>query len=141
MIATSAVWPLYVAIAHALTNDAAVAARLGGDKVYSLKAPGGVAFDYVVLGSPTEEELWLFMSGGSALSLQVHLWCAGVDAQRCAQLHGEMYRVLNGASLDIGAPFSARSTCALRLVDIAADPHDAYVHGVERLDMNVVRIA
>jgi hypothetical protein len=138
MAGTSVVWPLFVAIADALNGDALVAALLGGDRVYNAKAPRDADFDYVVLGSVSEEELYVFGGGGSDAQLQLHLWCVGDDARRVALLYGEVHRVLNRASLPF-AGFGVRTILDLRLIDIQPDPNDPFMHGVARIDVKAIR--
>jgi hypothetical protein len=134
---TSLVWPLYVAVAAVLLGDAGVAPLLGGDKVYNIAAPVGAAFDYIVLGGVSEDELWAFTQGGSTATLTLHLWTAGEDARTCAQLFGHVHRALNRASLAL-AGFGA-STCVCRLVDIQPDPGVQYMHGIVRLECAAIR--
>jgi hypothetical protein len=138
MAGTSVVWPLFVAIADALNADAGVAALLGGDRVYNAKAPREADFDYIVLGTVQEAELYLLNGGGSEASIMLHLWCAGDDAARCAKLYGEVHRVLNQSSLPL-VGFGVRATFDLRLIGLDPDPNDPFVHGVARLDVKAIR--
>jgi hypothetical protein len=135
MPGTSAVWPGYVAIARALGADADVAARLrlAAASIFNGSAPRDAEPNYLVLGTPSETEWWTFHNGGSTLTVMLHLWTNGPDFAECAQLYGEIHRVLNRSSLAVDGFGGITAECAL--VDIAGDPQADLAHGIARLEL------
>lgn len=134
---TAAAWPLQKSVAAAIIADVAIAALLGGDKVYSGSVPAGSGFDYITMAGPSESEYALFAGGGSSCVLTLHLWCKEKGQRKTAELYGELHRVLNNATLVLDGH---RLTCGtLALVDIAADPEGSYQHGICRLTVIAIR--
>jgi hypothetical protein len=136
--ATAATWPLYVALADAINADATLQSLLAGDRVYSLRAPAGALFDYVVLGNANETEWYAFADGGSTCVITLNLWCAADDARTCAVLYGHLHRVLQRQRIAVDG-FKASMIGDLSLVSIENDPQDGYVHGVARYGCTVFR--
>jgi uncharacterized protein DUF3168 len=132
MAGTSALWPLHVAIAAAVIADGALAALLGGDKVYSLVAPRGVVLTYLVLGQSAALELPTFTRAGESGAILVHLWVVGEDQAALLQLYGEMRRVLHNVRLALTGTTQLQCTGQLSLVTTSADPSGEFVHGVAR---------
>jgi hypothetical protein len=132
MAGTSAVWPLHVAIAAAINNDATAAPMLGGDKVYSLVAPRGTSLDYLVLGSSDAQDFPTFARAGEQGAILVHLWVVGEDQAKALQLYGELRRVLHNVRLAIIGTTQVHCIGQLSLVTTSADPSGEYVHGVAR---------
>lgn len=138
MTGTAATWPLNVALAEAITDDAALQTLLGGDMVYSGSVPRDVDFDYVVIKTGTESEWAAFVDGGSNCVTTLNFWCAGDDLRRASILFGELHRVLNRVLLGVDG-FKPCVYGELALVDISTDPGNAYVHGVARYTATLFR--
>lgn len=134
---TAAAWPIQKAVAAALLADAAIAASLGGDKVYSGSVPAGTAFDYITMAGPSEGEYALFAGGGSSCVLMLHLWRKEKGQRKTAELYGELHRVLNNATLALDG--HRLGTASIALVDITPDPAGAYQHGIVRLTITALR--
>lgn len=134
---TAAAWPIQKAISALLIADAAIAASLGGDKVYAGGAPSGAAFDYITMTGPSESEMALFHGGGSTAVLTLHLWRKEKGQRKTAELYGEVHRVLNNATLVLDG--HRLGTSQLQLVDIQPDPDGAYQHGIVRVNITAIR--
>lgn len=138
MAGTSAIWPLHVALSAILTADVSVAALLGGDKVYSLIAPRGALFDYVVLGMTTTQDFPTFGRAGEKGAIQCHLWCAGADQRAVLQLYGELYRVLHNVPLTLTLGAARAFLGQLRMIATMADPSGEFSHGVIAYDFTTL---
>jgi hypothetical protein len=139
MAGTSITWPLFVAIAGALTADPFVAAKLAGERVYNTVAPNAAPLDYVVLGgSISESEFWLFTQGASTASLMLHAFCGGDGNRRALELYGELHRVLHRQTIPIEG-FGAM-TSELRLIDVQPDPDGRTMHLIARYEITAVRV-
>lgn len=132
MAGTSSVWPLHVALAAALNGDATLAALLSGDKVYSLVAPRGAVFDYLVLGDSNTQDLPTFTRAGERGAITIHAWCVGDDQMTALQLFGELRRVLHNVHLTLSGTTQVHCVGQLTLVTTAPDPSGEFVHGVFR---------
>jgi hypothetical protein len=134
MAGTSSLWPLHVAIAAKINGDAALKGMLseGGDGVFSLVAPRGAPFDYIVLGDSAGRELPTFARKGENGSITLHLWCAGDDQMTLLQMYGELRRVLHDVRLTLTGTTQVHCLGKLDLITTAADPSGEMVHGVAR---------
>lgn len=134
---TAAAWPIQKAVAAAINADAAIAARLGGDKVYSGSVPAGTAFDYITMLGPSESDYALFARGGSSCVLTLGLYCKEKGQRKTAELYGELHRVLHNATLVLDG--HAQAIASLQLIDIQPDPDGSYQHGVVRVNITALR--
>lgn len=138
MAGVSAIWPLHVALAAAINGDATAAALLAGDKVYSLIAPSGAVFDYVVLGDSNAREVPTFSRAGESGAIAIHLWCANDDQATTLQLFGELRRVLHDVRLTLTGTTQLHCLGKLSLVTTVADPSGEFVHGVTRYEFTTL---
>jgi hypothetical protein len=129
----SAAWAIDVAIAAALNGDGTLAAKLAGDKVYSLVAPKDSPFDYLVLGDGPETQFRTFGRQGHANDLAIHIWSQGQAKKGVLDIYADIERILDRHTLALTANTMVRM--ATRLQTVLADPDGMTFHGVARAEV------
>lgn len=129
----SAAWPLDVAVAAAFNADATLAAKLAGDKVYSLVAEKDSPFDYIVLGDGPEAQFRTFGRQGHANDLAIHIWSQGQAKKGVLDIYGDIERILDRQRLVLTGHTAVRM--ATRLQAVLVDPDGVTFHGIARAEV------
>lgn len=127
MTGSSALHPLFIAIAAALNADTAFDAVMTG-RVFSLTAPRGAVMPYLVLGDVNTTGFSVFARAGESSAITMHLWFASQDSSELLSLYGEMHRVLNLKPLLL--PNHIVCTGELRFITVTPDSDGESAHGV-----------
>jgi len=99
----SAIWPLDVAIDTAIQNDAALSAKLKGEKVYSLTSPAlDTQLPYIVLGSSSETTARTYDSKFRDTILTISVWSADITKAEVAGIVADLERLLDATQLTVG---------------------------------------
>jgi hypothetical protein len=130
----SAAWAIDVAVAAALTGDGTLAAKLAGDKLYSLVAPKDSPFDYLVLGDGPESQFRTFGRQGHANDLAIHIWSQGQQKKGVLDIYADIERVLDRQKLALTGG-NTMVQMATRLQAVLADPDGITFHGVARAEV------
>lgn len=131
MSASSAAWPLEVALATAITADAGCQAVLDGDRVYN---EGEVPRDaaparYLTIGAASEEHPAVFRRTRSAGTVLLHCW--GRNKQDVLAIYAALVPVLQGTTLAVTGHRQIKGR--LQLITTMADPAGG-LHAVVRYD-------
>jgi hypothetical protein len=120
---------IYTAVRARLLGDAALIAALGGDAIYAGIAPPGITTPYVIMlldgggaGSGA-----LHTTAWPSLDARVRVVAVSEDAAEAGALAGLIRARLDGAALDLGAPWG-QQRCQ----------HRAPLHDVEAVDRRLI---
>lgn len=131
----SAAWPIDVAIAAALNADGTLAAKLAGDKVYSLVAPKDSVFPYLVLGDGPEDQFRTFGRQGHANDLAIHIWSQTDQKKGVLTIYDDLERILDRQKLALANPANTMVRMATKLQTILVEPDGITFHGVARVEV------
>lgn len=122
----SAIIPLQVALDGLIQGDGTVAAMLGGDKVYSLRAPEDDAvFDggkgYIILGQSVETPQPNFDGpgrwGDNGIET-ITVWSNDVTKKTAGIIAGELKRLLNGTDLVVAGRYFCSGVFNIVVLDL-----------------------
>jgi hypothetical protein len=126
---TAAAHELQKAIFVALEADAALAALLGGPKIYD-HAPADVAFPYVTFGRTSIFDWSTDTESGSELLFTLHVWSKRPGKREALAVIEAIRAVLDDAALDLDSHHLA--SLRLEFAEARYDEEQAVYHGLAR---------
>lgn len=134
----SATAALESAFSNFVRADNTLALTLAGKKVYSMVAPQGSPFPYLVLGSNFESDITFFSNrGGNIGTLDIHIWSQQYRSKK--EILDIYSAIKDGLAKDpLVLPDHTLVKARIDLITILSDPGDDEVgklnHGVLKLD-------
>lgn len=125
----SASWQLQQAVYSALSGNAALAALLGGPRIYD-DVPHAAAYPFVTMGQTSSSDFGTATEDGEEHILTLHVWSAAGGRSEAQLLMGAVRDVLHNAPLTL----SGHTLVNLRqqFADIRREADGITIHGLAR---------
>lgn len=125
----SASWQLQQAVYSALSGNAALAALLGGPRIYD-DVPHTAAYPFVTMGQTSSSDFGTATEDGEEHILTLHVWSAAGGRSEAQLLMGAVRDVLHNAPLTL----SGHTLVNLRqqFADIRREADGITIHGLAR---------
>lgn len=95
-------WPLQKLVDTTIRGDAVLAAKLRGEKVYSLTVPSSDdALPYILLAQSVESDLAMFENSGWSNTESFSGWSADKTKEELAGINDDMMRLFKGTRLSL----------------------------------------
>jgi hypothetical protein len=125
---TTPVNALDTAIVSAVKGDTKIKTVLAGKKIYSLMAPQGSLYPYIVIGSTGETKWGVFSGPGKQGQITLHIWVEK-SKKLAMSIYGHLERLLDKVHLTLDEHLLVRGE--LDLMNVMNDIKDPeLVHAV-----------
>jgi hypothetical protein len=124
---TTPVSTLDTAIVSIVKGDTKLKTVLAGKKIYSLLAPQGSLYPYIVIGSTSETKWGVFQGPGKTGSIQLHIW-VWKSKKLAMIIYGHLERLLNAQHLTLDEHLLVRGEVDLmNVINDIKDPELVHV--------------